>query len=347
MCSDINFQFSIIIPCFNRADELDELLNSIILINFPHDRFEVIISDDGSTDSTAELVKSFIKKSNLNISYITQENKGPGAARNHAMEKARGDFLIFVDSDVTMPEYWLHNISKKISGEKADAFGGPDTFRKNFPPLLKAINYSMTSFITTGGLRGRKGKKLAKFYPRSFNMGLSKKLYNKIGGFGSLRHGQDIEFSHRIISSGAKVVFVENAPVFHKRRTNLKRFYKQVFNWGVARINLYKLDKKMLEPLHAVPAFITLIVVLIVLLSGFFPLFALLLKYGSIAAVIVLIFSALDSFLVYKSLLPALWLPLVMPAQIFGYGCGFIYNFFRRIVFNKGESSGFKKNYYK
>ncbi len=347
MATDINLPFSIIIPCYNRADELDELLTSVGKLQFPHNKFEVIISDDGSTDNTSTLVNSYIQKSEVNITYITQTNKGPGVARNHALQKANGDFFIFLDSDVTMPENWLYNISKKINSEKADAFGGPDSYRDDFSPLLKAINYSMTSFITTGGLRGKKGKKLARFYPRSFNMGLSKTLYKKIGGFGSLRHGQDIEFSHRILNSGAKVVFIENAPVYHKRRTNLKRFYKQVFNWGVARINLYKIDKKMLEPLHTIPALITISAALIIILSAIFPIATLFLKYAVIAAILVLIFSIIDSIVMYKSIWPALWLPFVMPAQIFGYGFGFIYNFFRRIILNKAESSGFKKNYYK
>ena len=193
----------------------------------------------------------------------------------------------------------------------------------------------------------KKGKKLAKFYPRSFNMGLSKKLWQRIGGFGSLRHGQDIEFSHRIIQSGAKVCFVEDAPVYHKRRTNLKRFYKQVFNWGVARINLYKIDSGMLEILHAAPAIATLLTFCIILLAFFFKAFQYLLIFGVFVTLLVLIFSAADSMLKYRSVKPAIWLPLVMPAQIFGYGSGFIYNFIRRVIFDKDEKTGFRKNYYK
>ncbi len=339
--------YTIIIPTFNRADELTELLSSIANLNFPIESFEVIVSDDGSTDETTDLINTFLEKGAFPLKYIQQENQGPGAARNHAMQKANGSFFIFVDSDVTMPEEWLQNISTVVQAEKADAFGGPDTFRDNFPAILKAINYSMTSFITTGGLRGKKGKKLAKFYPRSFNMGLSKKLWEQIGGFGSLRHGQDIEFSHRIIKNGAKVVFIENAPVYHKRRTNLRRFYKQVFNWGVARINLYKIDKGMLELLHAAPAFATLFVLCFLLLPLIIKSFVPFFKIGLAGAFLILLFSMIDSIRIYKSLKPALWLPLVMPAQIFGYGLGFIYNFLRRVVFGKDKKTGFKKNYYK
>lgn len=340
-------EYSIIIPSFNRVDELQELLTSLKDLDFPRENFEVIVSDDGSTDNTDAFIDSFLKQANYTLIYLTQENKGPGAARNHGMEKALGSFFIFVDSDVTVPANWLKNIDKTVKSEKADAFGGPDTFRDDFPPLLKAINYSMTSFITTGGLRGKKGKKLAKFYPRSFNMGLSRQLWQQIGGFGSLRHGQDIEFSHRIIKSNARVVFVEDAPVFHKRRTNLRRFYRQVFNWGIARINLYKIDSSMLEPLHAAPAVATVIIISAVILAFFSSTIRMMVNFGFLLALLILIFSIADSVKMYKSFKPALWLPFVMPAQILGYGLGFIYNFLRRVVFGKGEKVGFKRNYYK
>ena len=339
--------YSIIIPSFNRADEIDILIDSLMQLDFPVERFEVIIADDGSKDETESVVCDYQKKTKFRLHYFSQQNQGPGAARNLGMSKAKGDFFVFVDSDVSVPSHWLTNIDTALNREKADAFGGPDTFRDDFPALLKAINYSMTSFITTGGLRGKKGKKLAKYYPRSFNMGLSRKLWEKIGGFGSLRHGQDIEFSNRIIRSDAKVIFVDNAEVFHKRRTNLKRFYRQVFNWGVARINLYKIDKSMLEPLHAMPAVVTFILGLLIILVLFSKLVAWLLIIGFILGIIVLIISMIDSIVMYRQVIPALYLPLVMPAQIIGYGMGFIYNFIRRIIFSKGEKVDFKKHYYK
>ena len=342
-----SLKYSIIIPSFNRADELSDLLDSFGKIDFPKERFEVIVSDDGSTDDTEDLVNEKIAENKFELYYISQQNQGPGAARNAGMKEAQGDFFIFIDSDVTMPANWLTNIDRTVSKEQADAFGGPDTYRDDFPALLKAINYSMTSFITTGGLRGKKGKKLAKFYPRSFNMGLSRELWEKIGGFGGLRHGQDIEFSHRILKSGAKVVFVSDAPVYHKRRTNLRRFYRQVFNWGVARINLYKIDSGMLEPLHAAPAMATLIVVAVIILALFFKAFYYLLLAGLVVALLILIFSMIDAYRMYKSIKPALLLPFVMPAQIFGYGLGFIYNFIRRVILKKEEKVGFRKNYYK
>ena len=339
--------YSIIVPSFNRADEISALLLSMEQLDFSKEAFEIIVPDDGSMDNTAEVVKEFQDKNLFNLQYFSQQNKGPGAARNLGMENAKGSFFIFIDSDVTVPPQWLKEIDLYLNKEKADAFGGADTYLDSFPALLKAVNYSMTSFITTGGLRGKKGKKLAKFYPRSFNMGLSKILWEKIGGFGNLRHGQDIEYSNRIIRSGAKVIFVEKAFVYHKRRTNLRRFLRQVFNWGIARINLYKIDPAMFEPLHAAPAMAALIVFLVSILALISPFFLWLFKIGLGISLLILLFSMIDAVVKYKQLKPALYLPLVIPIQIFGYGAGFIYNLIRRFVFNKEEKVGFKKSYYK
>ena len=339
--------FSIIIPSYNRVDEILELLESLKSITFDREKFEVIVVDDGSTDATIAFLKDFEQNAQFTFSYYTEANQGPGSARNLGMDNAKGDFFIFIDSDVTVPKDWLTHIDKELNSQDAEAYGGPDSFRDDFSPLLKAINYSMTSFLTTGGLRGKKGKKLAKFYPRSFNMGLSKTLWQQIGGFGNLRHGQDIEFSNRIIKSYAKVIFIEAAHVYHKRRTNFRRFFRQVFNWGVARINLYKIDKSMLELLHAAPAIATLIIFLVIGLAFIFkPVFIVFIT-GLIVSLLLLIYSMIDSIKLYKDIKPALLLPFVMPAQIIGYGFGFIFNFIRRVIFGKGEQVGFKSTYYK
>ena len=324
--------FSIIIPTYNRADELLELFASFETLNFPTERFEVVVADDGSTDSTPQLIKETQQKNKFSLRYFTQQKKGPGAARNLGMEKAAGDFFIFIDSDVLLPEDWLLHIAQDLEREQADSFGGPDTFLKNFPPLLKAINYSMTSFITTGGLRGKKGKKLAKYYPRSFNMGLSRALWEKIGGFHPRFYGEDIEFSHRIINSGAKVIFIEQAFLYHKRRTNLKKFYSQVYKMGSARIFLYKIDKAMLEPLHTIPAVATFAALLVLLGALFWEPLRWLLGGGLVLGILILLFSMADCFFKYKEIRPALLLPFVIPAQVFGYGLGFIHNFIRRVV---------------
>ncbi len=339
--------YSVIVPSFNRKEEIQELLTSFKNLSFPPDQFELIIADDGSTDGTEELVKEFQETCHLDLKFYRQENRGPGAARNMGMENARGEFYIFIDSDCTVSPNWLTAIDETINNQHADAFGGPDSFRDDFPPLLKAINYSMTSFITTGGIRGHKKKGLGKFYPRSFNMGLSREIYEKIGGFGKLRHGQDIEYSHRIIESGAKVVLVPDAIVYHKRRTSIKKFFRQVFNWGVARINLYKIDNKMLEFVHALPAFATLILILLIIGSLFsatiWELLIIILPLG----IIVLILSAIHAAIQYKSARLLYLVPVVMPIQIIGYGLGFITAYTLRVILNREEFTGFRKRYYK
>jgi glycosyltransferase involved in cell wall biosynthesis len=338
--------YSVIVPSFNRVDEIAELLQSFLALEFDNTRLELIIADDGSTDQTREVVIQYQPKFAFPLHFYSQENQGPGVARNMGMEKASGDFFIFIDSDCTISPQWLKNIDQELHREKADAFGGRDSFRADFPDLLKAINYSMTSFITTGGLRGRKGKKLAKFYPRSFNMGLSRKLYLEIGGFGTLRHGQDIEYSNRIIKSGAKVLYIDEAVVYHKRRTGINKFFRQVFNWGVARINLYKLDSSMLEPLHAAPAVVTVFLILILLTSLIFPSMWFFVSRLIGIGLLILLLSGLHAALKYRRISMIYLVPLIMPIQIIGYGLGFSIAFFYRIGLNKPEFTGFKKRYY-
>ena len=338
--------YSVIVPCYNRQDEIQELLQSFLMLKFDARRLELIIADDGSSDNTRQVAESFCNRLAFPLHFFSQKNQGPGAARNMGMEKARGDFFIFIDSDCTVPPDWLQQIDRRLSELWADAFGGRDSFRPDFPDLLKAINYSMTSFITTGGLRGRKGKKLAKFYPRSFNMGLSRQLYQKLGGFGSLRHGQDIEFSHRMIKSGTRIIYINEAIVYHKRRTSLKKFFRQVFNWGVARINLYRIDPGMLEPLHAAPAVVTLGFGWLVLGSILFGPVWLATQWLFGLAISVLLISGVHAAIKYHSPAMLYLVPIVMPIQIFGYGLGFLLAFLYRVVLGKPEFTGFKKKYY-
>lgn len=340
----MNNFYSIIVPSYNRQDEIQELIHSFIQLDFPNERFELIIVDDSSTDGTDQLVTRFQTDSKINLRYLSQRHEGPGAARNLGMEKARGDFFIFVDSDCTVDKNWLRAIDHELQDSNADAFGGPDSYREDFPPLLKAINYSMTSFLTTGGIRGHKRKKLGKFYPRSFNMGLRREVYQKIGGFGSLRHGQDIEFSNRIINSGAKIAHIENAIVFHKRRTSIAKFFKQVFNWSVARINLYKIDRAMLEPVHALPALGLWLTIFMIVLAFFHPS---VIYIFLLIGLSLLIFSAIHSFFIYRNLKTSLFVLIIIPIQIYGYGLGFTIAYFKRVILRQKEFTGFTKRYYK
>ncbi len=336
-----NLLFSVIIPSYNRADEIDELLSSLTQLKSPTPDYEVIIVDDGSSDNTAEVVSKYQDQGDVTLRFIRQENQGPGAARNNGMQHADGDFFIFLDSDTLVDQGWLNAIHAAV-GEGTDAFGGPDGASEDFTDLQKAINYSMTSSLTTGGIRGKK-KRIGKYYPRSFNMGLSREVYDNIGGFGALRHGQDIEFSQRIIDSGANVRFVPDAVVYHKRRSSLKKFFKQVFNWGVARINLYKINSDMLEPVHALPA-IALVLAIIVLVLALLGTFWAEILVGS--GIVILFLVAIHAWTVIRSIKSAFLVMIVIPTQVLGYGSGFLWGAFQRVFLRKEEIVGFQKKYY-
>ncbi|MBN1465420.1 glycosyltransferase [candidate division KSB1 bacterium] len=339
---------SVIVPSYNRKEEIQALLASLERQELSSDHFEIIIVDDGSSDGTDDWIYDFSKKARLNINFVRQDRQGPGAARNLGMSSAKGDLFVFIDSDCTAPPNWLSIIKSTFDRDPTiRAFGGRDDARADFAPLLLAINYSMTSFLTTGGMRGGKKKRLAKFYPRSFNMGVHRELYEKIGGFGALRHGQDIEFSNRIRKSGEKVVYIHDAVVYHKRRTSLRTFFRQVFNWGVARINLYKIDSSMLEPLHFVPALAFWFVILCTLGALIFPAVFVVWKYIALIGLLALLLSAIDAAMKWKNVTVGLLVPLVMPLQIAGYGLGFSLAFLRRVLLRQSEFSGFVKKYYK
>lgn len=339
---DYKYRFSVIIPTFNRLDEIRELLASLENQRLSKDAFEIIIVDDGSSDNTAEYVREMIKTSVLHLQFIAQNHQGPGPARNLGMEQAQGEYCIFVDSDCIADERWLQAYDEALK-EKVAGFGGPDRVRPDFSPLQKAIDYSMTSFLTTGGIRGSSKKKISKYYPRSFNMGVHAEVVKKIGGFGTLRHGQDIEFTHRVRKEG-EVIKVMNAVVYHKRRTSLKRFFKQVYNWGVARINLYKIDKGMLEFIHFFPFLATLLLIAFLAALCIWPAY---LWPFALAALGVLILMALHGVIKYKDIRVLPYIPLVVPIQVLAYGLGFGAAFVRRVIFGCEEKTGFVKNYYK
>ena len=339
----LNPVISIITPTFNRSHELDQLIKSINSQTLDHKYFEMIISDDGSTDDTNEKIKKWSHIVDFNLKYIIQNNLGPGAARNHGVKNSIGELIVFIDSDCEANENWLKIIYESYKNNLFDAFGGPDYSKNDFLPIQIAIDYSMTSFLTTGGMRGHKKNMLAKFYPRSHNMGLKKKIFEEIGGFGALRHGQDIELSHRIINSGARVELLIDAVVYHRRRTTLKKFFRQVFNWGVARINLGKMDRTMLEPIHFVPSAATLIALFTSIGFLLAPnTFYLMIAFGFTGIFLVSLLGGIKN----KSSKVMLFLILIVPVQIFGYGLGFMIAFLRRFVLGHDEFTGFQKKYY-
>jgi len=225
----MNPKYSVVIPVYNRPDEVDELLQS--LCGQTYQNFEVVVVEDGSAIPCKQVVEKYAEM--LDVHYFEKPNSGPGQTRNYAAERSRGEYLLILDSDCILPETYLTAVEAELQREPADAFGGPDRAHDSFSDVQKAINYAMTSFFTTGGIRGGK-KKMDKFYPRSFNMGVRAEVYKALGGFSAMRFGEDIDFSIRIFKGGYRCRLFPEAWVWHKRRTDLKKFFKQVHNSGIA-----------------------------------------------------------------------------------------------------------------
>ena len=357
-------RYSFIIPVFNRPDEVDELLESMTRQTVKD--FEVIVVEDGSTVTCKAVCDKYAGI--LDLHYYYKENSGPGQSRNYGAERASGEWLIVLDSDVVLPEGYMRSLT--IGGEAFSAFGGPDAAHPSFTPVQKAISYSMTSFFTTGGIRGGKGKKMDKFYPRSFNMGIRREVYQELGGFSKMRFGEDIDFSYRILEAGYKTALLPGAWVWHKRRTDFRKFFRQVYNSGIARINLTKRHPGTLKLVHLLPTVFTIGVIGLLLL---FLLGASLYAEGEwldaqglrptdnmhqgvgfmfcvLALIPILLYSAvifIDSSIKNRSL----WVGLLsIPAaftQLMGYGLGFIEAWWKRCVMGKDEFQAFEKNFYK
>ncbi|APZ46757.1 glycosyl transferase family 2 [Polaribacter reichenbachii] len=227
----MKLNFSLIIPVYNRPKEIDELLSSLSKQTFS-EAFEVLIIEDGSSEKSVLIVEKY--QSQLNLKYFFKENTGAGASRNFGMQIASGNYFIVLDSDVIVPEQYLSEVSKTLEANYTDAFGGPDAAHKNFTVLQKAINYSMTSVLTTGGIRGKK-KAVGKFQLRSFNFGISKTAFHKTQGFSKMKNGEDIDLTFRLWENNFETQLIDTAFVYHKRRSTIKQFYKQTFGFGTAR----------------------------------------------------------------------------------------------------------------
>jgi glycosyltransferase involved in cell wall biosynthesis len=379
-------KYSIIVPVYNRPDEVDELLQSLTEQELKD--FEVVIVEDGSQKPCKDVCDKFANI--LDLHYYVKENGGPGQARNYGAERSKGEWLIILDSDVVLPKGYLQAVENGLSVEcrvesvefaaaknKAEAssddsnhnstlytlhstltaFGGPDASHPSFTPVQKAISYSMTSFFTTGGIRGGK-KKLDKFYPRSFNMGIRRDVYLKLGGFSKMRFGEDIDFSYRIVEAGYNPQLFPNAWVWHKRRTDFRKFFRQVYNSGIARINLEKRHPGTLKLVHLLPTVFTVGVIALILLAA---VARSMIHYDApnwhtwywicLAALAPVFFYSLiifiDSSIKNKSLKVGL---LSIPAafvQLMGYGFGFIESWWKRCVLKKDEFQAFEKNFYK
>jgi len=345
-------KYSIIVPVFNRPDEVDELLES--LLSQEEKDFEVIIVEDGSQVPCKKVCDKYADR--LDLHYYYKDNSGPGQSRNYGAERAKGDYLLILDSDVVLPKGYIRAVSEELNREPADAFGGPDCAHESFTDTQKAISYSMTSFFTTGGIRGGK-KKLDKFYPRSFNMGIRRDVYQELGGFSKMRFGEDIDFSIRIFKAGKRCRLFPEAWVWHKRRTDFRKFWKQVYNSGIARINLYKKYPDSLKLVHLLPMVFTVgtTCLLLLILSGLFLLCIPILNIiGSLLVMIglipLLLYSSIicvDSTMQNNSLKIGLLSIAAAFIQLTGYGCGFISAWWKRCVCGMDEFSAYEKNFYK
>lgn len=322
--------FSVIIPLYNRPQEIDELLKT--LTKQTYTAFEVLVIEDGSTTDAREIVNSY--QDDLDIHYYFKKNEGQGFARNYGFERAKGDYFIIFDSDCLIPSNYLETVKNYLYEHHLDAYGGPDAAHKTFTPIQKAISYAMTSVFTTGGIRGKKKNAGGQFHPRSFNMGVSRKVWETVGGFIITRLGEDIEYSIRIHEAGFKIGLIPTAKVYHKRRTSFKQFWKQLHFFGRARINIYKFFPHTLKPVHFFPALFTLFLVFTVIANLFCTTLAiwcnsLVLIYG------VLIF--IDSLFQNKSVKVAFLSIIASFIQLVAYGLGFMEDFWKKIILKKDK----------
>jgi glycosyltransferase involved in cell wall biosynthesis len=327
--------FSIVIPLYNRPEELDELLAS--LCEQSNKEFEVIVVEDGSTQKGDHIVERY--RDRLAITYFEKDNSGPGPTRNAGAARASGDYLIFFDSDCIIPRHYAEEVSAFLEKEPVDAYGGPDAALPTFTTVQKAINYAMTSFLTTGGIRGGR-RSMEKFHPRSFNLGVSRKAFNKLGGYRAMRFGEDIDFSLRLMKAGFRTTLIPGAYVYHKRRSSFRQFFKQVYNSGIARINLHLLHPGSLRMVHLLPALFVVGMVLILPATIFIhpALLLLPLLYS------LLLF--LDSLRINHSVKVALQSIAAAWIQLTGYGSGFIVAVWRRLILKKEAFSAFEKKFY-
>ena len=331
-------KYSIIVAVFNRPDELGELLES--LTHQTYRDFEVVIVEDGSTVSSKSVCDAYA--SQLKLSYYAKPNSGPGPSRNYGCRRAAGDCFIFLDSDCTVPPDYMQAIDTAVVDQKLDAFGGPDREHASFTPTQKAISYSMTSLLTTGGIRGSKVRVGGAFHPRSFNMGISRAVFNDTEGFSGMRFGEEVEFSIRMMGRGYRVALIPDSWVYHKRRTNLKKFFKQVHNSGIARINITLRHPQTLKLTHFFPAGFTTYFVFALVAAFTQPL-------GQTTLLLPAIYTALlfiEGSFKYRNPIMGLRCVAAAYVQLIGYGTGFIRGIVWRVILNKPEQGAFEKTFY-
>ena len=319
--------FSLIIPLFNRPQEIGELLESLTRQTYKN--FEVLVIEDGSTINAAAVVEPFSVQ--LNLKYFAKKNEGQGFSRNYAFERASGEYFVFFDSDCLIPEHYLETVNNSLAKDYLDAYGGPDDAHPSFSPIQKAISYAMTSPFTTGGIRGNKNG-IGQFHPRSFNMGISRQVWEMAGGFIITRLGEDIEYSIRIHALGFKIGLIPEAKVYHKRRTDFLKFYKQLHFFGRARINIYKFFPGSLKLVHFFPACFTLFLVLTMVLNLVNVPLSTLCNVLLAVYILLIFFHAWFKTNTAKVAFLSIIASFIL---LIAYGLGFMQDFYKRVIFNK------------
>lgn len=320
-------KYSVIVPVYNRVDEIEELLESLLYQeDVEPSLYEVIIVEDGSTVPCREVCELY-KWKGLDVKYIYKENEGRSIARNKGIEQAKGEWLIFFDSDCVAPADYFSRLEADPMLDSLDCFGGPDAAHSAFTNTQKAINFAMTSFLTTGGIRGGK-KSLEKFTPRTFNMGIRKAIIPQVGGFREM-YSEDIDMSTRIRNKGYRLGLLPEQKVYHKRRVDLKKFFRQVHVFGKSRITLHLLYPGSLKPVHFLPAiFVIGCIVLVFLGCLLSPWWLIPLVVFSVSLYCMAFFRS-GSVKVASLAVPAAFV------QLIGYGTGFIQAFFSKIILGR------------
>jgi glycosyltransferase involved in cell wall biosynthesis len=329
--------FSLIIPVYNRPDEINELLESLTVQDFGQP-FEVVVVEDGSTISCKHELETF--KDKLTIAYFFKTNSGPGDSRNFGMKQANGDYFLIFDSDCIIPKNYLTAVSKALEKEFVDCFGGPDQALDSFSDIQKAINFAMTSFLTTGGIRGG-SEKLNRFQPRSFNMGISKKAFKASNGFGTIHPGEDPDLSIRLWNLGFQTKLIPEAYVYHKRRIDWTKFYTQVNKFGKARPILNSWYPEHAKLTFFLPTLFILgvdVAIIALLFGVYFPI------VFYLGYFIVLFFTSLFS---NKSLKIASLTIVAVCIQFYGYGIGFLKSFVLIQLLKKDPTVVFPELFFK
>lgn len=329
--------FSFIIPVYNRPNEIKELLNSFLKLE-GKEPFEIVIVEDGSSETSEKIVDTF--KERLEISYYFKSNSGPGDSRNYGMRKAKGNYFIILDSDVLLPSQYLIEVKAFLERSYYDCFGGPDAAHSSFTALQKAINFAMTSFISTGGIRGGK-QQIEDFQPRSFNMGLSKKAFLASSGFGKIHPGEDPDLALRLHKLGFKSALIQSAIVYHKRRVSWSKFYHQVYKFGLVRPILNQWHPNSKSLVYWFPTLFSLGLILSVLLLIFGIALPIYLYLSYLVLTFILALAA------NKSLAVAVMAILAVSIQFLGYGYGFIKSTFNLILLRKSPEEAFPHLFFK